>query len=149
MKERTKMKHFSSYLTQLKFFSNFTGKFPVQPYRRNNYILVTYPYDENNTLKTALKNRSGHYILSGIKKPRQNEKAGINNKATYNGQWSIRGPKNILKNQTYSSNWCQHTYIREILPNGQWENSIITSFTNYVMCTLYYPYTYGTTSYPK
>ena len=40
----------------------------MQSDRGNNYILVAYHYDANNTLTTALKNRTGPCILSGIMK---------------------------------------------------------------------------------
>ena len=40
----------------------------MQSHRGNNYILVAYHYAANNILTTALKNRTGPCILSGITK---------------------------------------------------------------------------------
>ena len=62
------MKYYSSYLIQLKNYSDITGKFQVQSDRDNNYILVAYHYDANNILTTPLKNITGPCILSGITK---------------------------------------------------------------------------------
>ena len=62
------MKYSSSYLNQLKKYSDLTGKFPVHSDRGNNYILVAYHYDGNNILTTPLKNVTRTCILSGITK---------------------------------------------------------------------------------
>ena len=51
-----------------KFYSDLTGKFPVQSDRCNNYILVAYHYDAKNILTIPLKNRTVPCILSGITK---------------------------------------------------------------------------------
>ena len=51
-----------------KFYSDLTGKFPVQSERGNNYILVAYHYDANNIFTTTLKHRTWPCILSGITK---------------------------------------------------------------------------------
>ena len=42
-----------------KLYSYLCGKFPVQSYRGNNYILVAYHYDANIILTTPLKKRTG------------------------------------------------------------------------------------------
>ena len=60
------MKYSSSYLTQMEKKSDLTGKFQVQSERGNNYILVAYHYDANNSSTTPLKNRTGPCIPNGI-----------------------------------------------------------------------------------
>ena len=37
-------------------YSDLTGQFLVQSYRGNNYILLAYHYDANNTITPPLKN---------------------------------------------------------------------------------------------
>ena len=48
-----------------KYYSDLTGKFPVQPDRRYNYILVAYNYDANIILTIPLYNRTGPCIING------------------------------------------------------------------------------------
>ena len=54
--------------TNWKIYSDLTGKFTVKSERGNNYILVAYHYYEHKILTTPIKNRTGPWILNGIKK---------------------------------------------------------------------------------
>ena len=100
-------------------YSDLTGKFPVQSDKGNNYILVEYHYYANNIITTPLKNRTGPYILSGIKKIHDKlRKRGLTPNLHIMDNAVSEELRNILKIQIYSSNWCHHTCIGEILQKG-------------------------------
>ena len=67
-KVRTQVSTHPAIWPNWNFYSDLTGKFPVQSDKGNNYILVAYHYDTNNIPTTPFKNRTGTCIINGITK---------------------------------------------------------------------------------
>ena len=106
------------YPTEKHYF-DLTGKFPVQSERGNNYILVAYHYDAKNILTTPIKNRTGPCILSGITKIDDKLiKQVLTPKIHIMDNEVSDDFKKFLRIQIYSSNWCHHICIGEMLHKG-------------------------------
>ena len=119
--------------------SDLTGIYSVQSDRVNNHILVVYHYDANDILTAPLKNIIGPCILNGITKIHDKwRKRGLTPKLHIMDNEVSEDLKRILKIQTYISNWCHQTCIREILQKVLWKHSRTTLLTPYEMRTLSY-----------
>ena len=137
-------------LSNWKKYSDLTEQFTVQSDIGINYILMAYHYDVNNIITTPLNNRTGICILSGIMKVHDKlRNQGLTPKLRIIDNEVYEDLKKCFKIHIYSSNWCHHTFIREILNKGLWEPSRTTLLPPYSLWTLASPSTYGTASYPK